>query len=141
MVTSPRCWRCESEHHAVVHAVDVVAGEDQHILRLLAAQVAHVLAHGVGGALVPVHAVGRLLGGKDSHKAFAEGVEVVGQADVAVERGRVELGDDEDAVDPRVQRVGDGDVDEAVHAAEGHCGFRAVLRQRMQPLTAPAAQY
>ena len=42
------------EHLAVVHLVDVIPGEDQHVFRLLAAQQVEVLEHGVGGSFVPV---------------------------------------------------------------------------------------
>ena len=41
------------QHEAVVHLVDVVAGEDEDVLGLLGADGVDVLVDGVGGALVP----------------------------------------------------------------------------------------
>ena len=42
------------EHLLIIHFVDVIAGEDEDEVRLLAADRIDVLVDGVGGALVPV---------------------------------------------------------------------------------------
>ena len=42
------------QHLAVIHLVDVVAGEHQHVVRRVAAQDVEVLVHRVGGAALPV---------------------------------------------------------------------------------------
>ena len=60
--------------------------------------VADVLAHGVGGALVPVGRLVGLLGGQHLDEAAAEGVELVGVGDVAVQADAEELRQDVDAV-------------------------------------------
>jgi hypothetical protein len=44
------------QHLAVVHLVDVVAGHDQDVFRVVAAEEVHVLEYRVGGALVPIFA-------------------------------------------------------------------------------------
>ncbi len=85
MVTSALARWCVGEHLAEVHAVELIAREDQHVVDAGLLQVAEVLADGVGGALVPVGAVERLLGGEDLDEAAAELVEVVRVADVAVQ--------------------------------------------------------
>ena len=64
MVTSAPDCVVLFEHELVVHLVDVVAGEDDDVLGLLAADGVDVLVDGVGGALVPVLA-DALHGGKD----------------------------------------------------------------------------
>ena len=53
------------DHLAVVHPVQVIAGQDQVVVRLVVLEVAPRLAHRVGGALEPVGALGRLLGGEN----------------------------------------------------------------------------
>ena len=53
------------DHFAVVHPVQVIAGQDQVVVRLVALEVPRRLAHGIGGALEPVGVLGRLLGGED----------------------------------------------------------------------------
>ena len=83
----------------VVHPVQVVAGQDQVVLGVERLEVTARLAHGVGGALEPAVVVGRLLGRDDVDEPLREPVEPVGLADVAVERGRVELRQDVDAPD------------------------------------------
>ena len=55
-----------------VHQVELVAREDQDLGRIGLEQPRQVLAHGVGGALVPVAvALRRLLGGQDVDEAVA----------------------------------------------------------------------
>jgi hypothetical protein len=118
-----------------VHQVELVAREDQDLVGVLLEQPGEGLAHGVGRPLEPVAIVQRLLGGQNVDVAVAEGAEAVGLVDVAVEAGAVELGDDEDPVDPRVQAVADRDVDEAELPAHRHGRLRAVAGER--PETGP----
>ena len=115
------------EHAGVVHLVDVVAGEDDDVLRLLRADGVDVLVDGVGGALVP--GLGDALhGGKD----LDELAEFLGDdgapalADMAVEREGLVLGEDVDVAKLGVDAVGEGEVDNAVLAGEGYGGLGAV---------------
>ena len=48
--------------------------------------------------------------------------------DVLVERGGVELCEDKDFVDVRVQTIADRDVYDPVFAGKGHRGLAALLR-------------
>src|SRR5262249_43176783 len=115
------------QHGLVVHFVDVIAGQDDHVLALLAANGIDVLVNGVGGAQVPVLAHA-LHGWQDldelaqlprHHRAPAF-------ADVAVQRKRLVLGEDIHAAQVGVDAVGERDIDDAVVAAEGHGGLGAV---------------
>ena len=124
----------------VVHPVQVIAREDEVVVRVVALEVAHCLPHGVRRALIPVRIVGSLLGRQDFHEAAAERIEPVSLADVPVERGRVELREDEDPPDLGVQAVADGDVDQAVLAADRHRRFRTAFGEREEPGTLTAAQ-
>ena len=74
------------EHLHIVHLVDMVAGEDEHIVRLFIVEEKKVLIDRVGGTLVPFFA-DPLLGWNRSN-IFAEfGVEdVPARADMTVER-------------------------------------------------------
>ena len=114
----------------VVHPVELVAREDEHQAVAVRVDVHQVLPHGVGRALVPVGAVGALLGREDLDEAGREGVEPVALLDVAVERAAVELGEQEDPAEVGVEAVADGDVDQPVLAGERHRGLGAVLGQR-----------
>ena len=66
------------EHLAEVHAVELIAAEDDVVLVRVLEEIAEVLPHGVGGALVPARVRGRLLRGEDLDEAAGEIVELVG---------------------------------------------------------------
>ena len=128
------------DHLVVVHPVEMIAGENQVVVGVVAREVPRRLPHGVGGALIPVRIVRRLLGGQDLDEALAEQVHPVGLGDVPVERRRVELRQHEDAADVRVQAVADRDVDQPVLAGDRHGRLRSELRQRKQPRALAAAK-
>merc|ERR1719247_4114841 len=126
---------------AVVHPVEVVPAQNQVVLDpvpLRGLEEPQVLPHGVGRALEPLGVRGALLGGEDLHKAAAAGGaaaddRVVGLGHVPVQTRRVELGEAVHLVDPAVDAVAHGDVDEAVVRAEGNGGFRPLLREGVEP--------
>src|SRR2546422_9226218 len=89
-----------------------------------------ILAHSVRRAFKPTRAVRRLLGGEDFDKALREAsaCQGVGTRNMPIERGGVELRQDVNAVDLRVDTVADRNVDQAILGAQGHRWFRAQLR-------------
>ena len=125
---------------AEVHPVELVAGKNHHLGGGVFGDIADLLAHGVGGALVPVGRLVGLLGGQHLDEALVEGVELVGVGDVAVEADAEELGEDVDAVAAAVDAVADGEVDEAVLAGHGHGRLAAQLRERVEARAAAAAE-
>jgi len=127
-------------HLAVIHAVQVIAGQDEHVLGASGADFKQLLAHRVGRALVPVGGGHGLLSGPDLHPAGMEGVELVAFGDVAVQRHRVELGQHGDAVNARIDTVADRNIDQAVFAGDGHGRLGAHPGQREQAGAAAAAQ-
>src|SRR5579884_1586416 len=68
-------------------------------VEVLAAQQTNETTDGVGGALVPVGGVVGVLGGQQLDEAAAEGVELVGVGDVAVQTDAEELRQHVDAVE------------------------------------------
>ena len=62
----------------VIHPVQVVAGEHQLVFGVVLREVAHSLTDGVGGSLIPVRVVRRLLGSQNLDEAARETVEPVG---------------------------------------------------------------
>ena len=128
------------QHLAVVHAVHVVAGQNQDVLASHLADHVDVVAHRVGRPLEPGVAGGRLLGGEDLDIAGGKRVEPVGPPDVAVERDRVELGQHVHPLHMRVDGVGDGDVDQAVLGGDGDCRLAAIHRQGIEPGSPPSTE-
>ena len=129
------------QHQAVVHLVDVVAGEDEDMLGLLGADGVDVLVNGVGGAHVPVRA--DALHGRQDLDELAQ---FLGHnagpafADVAIERERLVLGEDVDLAQVGVDAVGERDVDDAVVAAKGNRGLGAIARKGEEPFAGSACK-
>ena len=128
------------EQVAIVHAVEVVTGEDQHEVAADLLEHPLVLSHRVGGALEPGAVALGLLGGEDLDIARGEGVETVGPADVTVQGHRVELGQNVHPLHVRVDGVGDGDVDQSVLARDRHRGLAAMHGQGVQPGASTTAE-
>ena len=118
----------------VVHLVDVVAGEDHHVLRPLFLDRVDVLVDGVGGALIPV-LVDALLRRDDFDELaqFAAEVGLPAEVDVPVEAHRLVLGEDEVLSHPAVKAVRQGEVDNPISPAEGDCRLGPIPGERLQP--------
>src|SRR4029077_19806956 len=123
---------------AVVHLVDVVPGEHQHVLRPVRDDQLDVLVHGVRGTAIPDRTE-LLLRGDD----LDELPELSAQVPPAVlhvlnQRLGLVLSEDGDLADTGVHAVRQHEVDDAELAAERRGRFAAVRRQVAEPLTAPA---
>ena len=130
------------EHLGVVHLIDVVAGEDQHVLGIVVLNEGQVLVDGVGGAGEPgALLMGAQVGRQDVHAAVGH-VQIPGLAgsDVGVELEGLVLGQHAHGVDAGVCAVGQGKVDDAVFAAEGDAGLGHVLGQSIQAGALAACQ-
>ena len=65
----------------------MIAGEDQEILGVRIPEVPRGLPHGVGRSLKPLFAFRRLFRGEHLDESVGKHVQVIGLADMAVERG------------------------------------------------------
>ena len=73
-----------SQHVAIVHPIQLVPGQDQHVFDARLLHVANVLAHGVGRPLIPIGPlVGRLL----SRQQFDESARRSCRSDTSSECG------------------------------------------------------
>jgi len=77
---------------SVIHAVEMIAAQDEVIFVRALKKVAQVLAHRIRRALVPAGILGRLLGGQNLNKALGKSVELVAVCDVPVQGLAVKLG-------------------------------------------------
>ena len=127
------------EHAVVVHLVDVVAGQHQHVFRVKLLDEREVLEDRVRGALVPLAGIGGGVGRQHVHAAVAQ-VQIPGLAgaDVAVQLQRTVLGQHADGVDVGIGAVRQREVDDAILSAEGHGRLCHDLGQQPEaaPLTA-----
>jgi len=58
---------------------------------------------------------------------LSEVIELIGLDDVLLQRRRKVLRNDKDVFDFRIERIGDGNVDQTVFACKTHRGFAAAL--------------
>ena len=128
------------EQPDVIHAVQMIARENQIVVRVVAQEMAGCLTDGVGRALKPVGVVGCLLGRDDVDEPVRERIHAVGLCDVMVQRCRVELRQDKNPPQVGVQAVADRHVDEAVFPRNRNRRLRALLRQRKQAGSLAAAE-
>jgi hypothetical protein len=128
------------QHATVVHLVDVISGQDQHVLGSIAPDQGEVLEHRVGGALVPVF-TDLLLRRQDVDELVETAVEkapaalqVLDQALCLVLRG------DTDAADAGIDAVRQREVDDAEFAAEGYRRLRTRVGELHQAAAAPTGE-
>ncbi len=129
------------DHLRIVHFIDVVAGQDQHVIGIVPLDKGNVLINGVGRALVPVGAPAALVGGQHMHAAV-HGIQVPGLAgsDVFIEHHGLVLGEDPHRLNPGIDAVGKRKVDDPVFAAVGHRRLCQILGQNAQTAALPARQ-
>ena len=120
----------------------MVAGQDYHIVGIKAIDEVDVLVDGVGGAFVPAGLlVVTLVGGQNLGAAVGL-VQTPGLAvaDVLIQLQRLILGQNADGVNAGVDTVGQGEVDDAVLAAEGNRRLGGLPGQDMQAAALAAGQ-
>ena len=128
------------EHAAVVHPVEMIAREDQVIVRVVPAEVPCRLPHRVCRSLKPVRAVGRLFRRDDIDEAVRKRIHAIGLRHVMIQRRRVELRQHENAPQLGMEAVADRHVDETVLSADWHRRLRALLGEGKQAGSLAAAQ-
>lgn len=128
------------QHLGEVHAVQLVARENQHGLDTVLLDVHEVLADGIGGALIPVGSFEGLLDGNNFDESAVETIKLVRLPNVPMQADRVELRQQVNAVDAAIQSIGDRNIDQAVFPGQRNRGFRTVLGQRKQPCPFPSAE-
>ena len=109
----------------------MVAGEDQHIVRLIALDEANVLIDGVGRALVPFGALcsWHRAAGPVRRRAMRSRSHGCPVADVLVQHERLILGKHADRIEfPKLTQLESGKVYDSVFAAERHRGLRRSSR-------------
>ena len=123
----------EAEHGGIVHLVNMVAGQDQHVIRVIALDKGDVLIDRVGCALVPFGILALGIGRQDLHAAV-RGVQTprLAVSDVLIEFQRLILRQDADRIDLGVYAVGKREIDNAVLAAERDGRLGRVFRQNHQ---------
>jgi hypothetical protein len=116
---------------AQVHTIEVISGQDEHVLRFSTADALDVAAHRVRCSLAPARAIQRLFGCQYLDRSPGQSAEPVGMVDMAMQRGWAELGEDKDAPNTRMDAVAERDVNQAKLATDGHRWFALRFGQRV----------
>ena len=141
-VTSAPESTCCCSIRLVVHLVDMVAGQDDHVFGPVGLDDVDVLVDRVGGALVPLGLGDALARRQDVEALVALGAEEVPAAlQVADQAVRLVLGGDADPADAGVERVGQREVDDPRLAAEIDRGLGAPVGQLVEARAAAAGQH
>ena len=126
------------DHRTVVHLVDVIARQDQHVRRVVRTNEIQILIHRVGGAAVPVRA--DLLLRRNQLDELAELAAQIAPAalDVLDQRLRLVLGQHRDLTNAGIDAIRQHEIDDAELAAERSRRLAAMLRERLEPFAAPS---
>ena len=130
------------QHRLVIHFINMVAGEQHDIFRVIALDDVEVLIDGVGRAEIPV-IFRDALARRENVEAFVtlgakEAPAALQMADEAV---RLILRRDADAPDAGIERIGEREIDDARLAAEIDRGLGAPVGQLHQPRAAAAGEH
>ena len=130
------------QHLFVVHLVDMVARQDDHVLRRVALDDVDVLIDRVGRAEIP-HGLGNALRGRQDVEALValRTEEVPAPLQMPDQAVRLILRGDRDATNARVERVRQSEIDDSRFAAEIDGGLGAPVGQFHQPAAAPAREH
>jgi hypothetical protein len=128
------------DHGAVVHLVDVVAGQDEHVFRIVVADDVQVLEHGIGGAGVPGGLGHALLRRPQLHElAELAAQEAPALLDVQDQRVGLVLGQHADAAMPELMQLDSGKSTIRNLPPKGTAGFdRHWVRLRRREPRPPA---
>ena len=127
------------QHLLVIHFVDVIAGQNEDVVRLLAADGINILIHRVGGAQIPVLRNAHLR--RQHFDEFAKPHQRrPAAAHVPVQAQRFVLRENKYAAQIAVHAIRKRDVNDAVDAAKGHRRLGAIAGQRPKPFALAACQ-
>ena len=129
------------EHLHIVHLVDMIAGEDKHIVWLFGVEEKQVLIDRVGGALVPFFADPLLRWNRGDEFAEFGIQDVPAHADVPVKRVGFVLDEDSDFSKPRVEAVAERKIDNTIFPSEENRRLGPMFGEGLKTLALPARQH
>src|SRR5439155_6950668 len=115
------------EEPLVVHAIELIARENELVIVVAAGEPVQVLPDGVRRALEPVGVGSGLFGSQHLDETLRKRIEAVGIRDVVVQRSRVELSQDKDSLQCGVETITDRYVNQTTLTTQRHGGLRAIL--------------
>ena len=130
-----------AKHGIVVHLIDVIAGENQDIIRIPLLDESDVLIDGVGGTLVPFAGFSCLIGGQNENTAIGQ-IQIPGRArsNVGIQFKRSVLSQNTNHVNTGVGAVGKRKVNDPELSTERNCRLGDLLGQNAETATLSTCQ-
>ena len=128
------------EHLSQIHPEDFITGEDQDVFRSPPKKILHITPDSIGSPLVPVHILIALTCSLKAHKTTVKRIKLVCRGNVLVQRARIELGQDVNAVESGIDAVADRDINQSEFSGNRHRGLGTIFRQGPQPRSATATE-
>ena len=118
---------------AVIHLINMIAGQNQHQIGALVFHIADVLQNRIGGAAVPTLVVATLIRLQQPHPT-AITVEVPGfaDADMVVQGMRPILGQNRDIENARIHAIGQCKINDPIFARKRHRRLGSLFRQHTE---------
>ena len=112
------------QHSGIVHLVDMVAGEYEHILGIISVDEGYVLIDGIGCTGIPPACLAGLIR-RQNENAAAVSVQIpcLTGAYVGVQLQRFILGKHANGIDIRIDAIGQRKIDDPVLTAKGYGGL------------------
>ena len=130
------------QHDLVIHLVDVIPRQDDHIFDAVAVDDVDVLRHRIGGAEIPLAFIHALRGGQDIQIFVPLGPkEVPAALHVADQAVGLVLRRNRHLPHAGIERIGQREINDAGLAAEIDGRFRAAVGQLFQPRSTPPRQH
>ncbi len=130
------------DHAGDIHAVDVVATEDGHQVRIGLLNEVSVLKDGVGSSLVPGFALRtHLCRNVNDEVALQQSAELPSLAQMLEQRLAAELSEHVDRVDSGIDKIAEDEIDDPVFTSERNRRLGAFPREGKEPGSFAAGQY
>ena len=124
------------DHRAIIHFINVIAGQDQYMGRIMRADEIQILVHRIRGAAIPVRA-DLLLRGNQFHELAQLAAQIAPAAlNVLDQRLGFVLGQHRDLANAGIDAIRQHEIDDAELSAERRGRFAAMLRESLEAFAA-----
>ena len=127
-------------HLAIIHAIKMVACQDEYIFGTRALDFLDLLAHSVCCTLIPVSGNWRLLSSPNLYSTLVKRVKNIRSRDMPMQRHAQKLGQHRNPVNTRVDTVANGNINKPILSGDRHGGFCALGSEREQTCTPTTTQ-
>ncbi len=127
----------KSRHFRIIHTVKVISSQNKYKRHTGGFNFEKLFAHCIRRTLIPGVAFFGLFSRPDLYISAMESIKIIGIGDVAMQRNRIELSKHGNFIDPGINTIADGDIDQAIFSGKRNSRFRTLLGQRKKTRSLP----